>query len=244
LAVLPKDRYYLYRSRWNSVQPTIHLLPHWNWEGREGEITPVYCYTNYPTAELFVNGKSQGRRTKTKDGDILDRYRLRWNEVVYEAGEIKVVVYDENGSKVGEKVVKTAGKPHHLELYANRGTGDKERDYSEMYNECNPTTFSLGGHLKADGNDMAFVSVRMVDKNGNFCPTAQHQLFVEVEGEGKFKGICNGDQTSLEVFTNPTMKLFNGELVIGVQTTEQAGNIVVKVSGKGIGSASITLKSK
>ena len=245
LAGLPKDRFYLYRSHWNKNQPTIHLLPHWNWEGREGEITPVYCYTNYPTAELFVNGKSQGKRTKTKDGDAIDRFRLRWNEVVYEPGEIKVVVYDAQGVKVGEKVVKTAGKPHHLELCADRGTGAPKRSYSEMEASlCNPAHFSLGGYLEADGEDMAFVAVRVVDKDGNFCPTAQHQLTMKVSGAGKFKGVCNGDQTSLEVFVNPTMKLFNGELVVGVQTTKQAGDIVLKVSGKGVAPATITLKSK
>ena len=168
LAGLPKDRYYLYRSRWNTKQPTIHLLPHWNWEGREGKITPVYCYTNHPTAELFVNGKSQGKRTKSESGDILDRYRLRWNEVKYEPGEVKVVVYDKNGLKVGEKVVKTAGKPHHLELYADRGTGEKVRRYADMFNTSNPSHFSLGGHLNADGEDMAFVAVRVVDKDGNY----------------------------------------------------------------------------
>ena len=244
LAGLPKDRYYLYRSHWNTKQPTIHLLPHWNWEGREGEITPVYCYTNYPTAELFVNGKSQGKRTKTKDGDILDRFRLRWNEVRYEPGEIKVVVYDNNDVKVGEKVIKTAGKPHHIELCADRGTGAEECSYADMHATGNPSQFPLGGYLKADGEDMSFVSVRVVDKDGNLCPKASHQLVMKVTGEGKFKGVCNGDQTSLEVFVNPTMKLFNGELVVGVQTTKQAGEMVLKVSGKGIGSASITLKSK
>ena len=113
-----------------------------------------------------------------------------------------------------------------------------------MFNTSNPSHFSLGGHLNADGEDMAFVAVRVVDKDGNFCPTAQHQLVMKVTGEGKFKGVCNGDQTSLEVFVNPTMKLFNGELVVGVQTTKTAGDMVLKVSGKGIGSASITLKSK
>ena len=245
MAGLPKDRYFLYRAQWNTAQPTIHLLPHWNWKGREGEVTPVYCYTNYPTAELFVNGKSQGKRTKTKDGDILDRFRLRWNEVAYEPGEIKVVVYDANGVKVGEKAVKTAGKPHHIELCADRGTGASKRSYSEMDAlSCNPSRFSLGGYLEADGEDMAFVSVRVVDKDGNFCPTAQHQLTMAVSGEGKFKGVCNGDPTSLEVFVNPTMKVFNGELVVGVQTSKKAGDIVLKVSAKGLGSAAITLKSK
>ena len=244
LAGLPKDRYYLYRSHWNTKQPTIHLLPHWNWAGREGQVTPVYCYTNHPTAELFVNGKSQGKRTKTKDGDILDRFRLRWNEVKYEPGEIKVVVYDAQGLKVGEKVVKTAGKPHHLELCADRGTGADKRSYSDMFNSSNPSLFSLGGHLEANGEDMAFVAVRVVDEHGNLCPTAQHQLTMKVSGAGKFKGVCNGDPTSLEPFVNPTMKLFNGELVVGVQTLKQPGDIVLKVSGKGVGSATITLKSK
>ena len=109
---------------------------------------------------------------------------------------------------------------------------------------CNPSHFSLGGYLEADGEDMAFVSVRVVDKDGNFCPTAQHQLTMKVTGAGKFKGVCNGDPTSLEVFVNPTMKLFNGELVVGVQTSKQAGDIVLKVSGKGLGTSTITLKSK
>ncbi|MBE6197113.1 MAG: glycoside hydrolase family 2 protein [Rikenellaceae bacterium] len=245
LAGLPKDRYYLYRSHWNTAQPTIHLLPHWNWEGREGMVTPVYCYTNYPTAELFINGKSQGKRTKTKNGDILDRFRLRWNDVVYEPGEVKVVVFDENGLKVGEKSVKTAGRPHHIELCADRGTGKEVRKYSEMRaDKCNPSQFSLGGYLKADGDDMAFVTVRVVDKDGNLCPTASHQLTMKVTGNGAFKGVCNGDPTSLEVFVKPTMKLFNGELVVGVQTTKQAGEMVLKVSGKGVGAATITLKSK
>ncbi len=245
LAGLPKDRYFLYRSQWNDEQSTIHILPHWNWEGREGEVTPVYCYTNHPTAELFVNGKSQGKRTKVKGGSPLDRFRLRWNEVVYEPGEIKVVVYDAQGNAAGEKVVKSAGEPHHLELCADRGTGREERSYSEMCaTSCNPSQFSLGGYLNADGEDMAFVAVRVVDKDGNFCPTAQHQLVMEVSGQGKFKGVCNGDPTSLEVFVNPTMKLFNGELVVGVQTTKQAGEIVLKVSGEGVGSASVVLRSK
>ena len=245
LAGLPKDRYFLYRSQWNTRQSTIHLLPHWNWKGREGEVTPVYCYTNHPTAELFVNGKSQGKRTKVKGGSPLDRFRLRWNEVRYEPGEVKVVVYDVQGKKVGEKVMKTAGKPHHLELCADRGTGAKVRSYSEMdAAKCNPSHFSLGGYLKADGEDMAFVAVRVVDKDGNLCPTAQHQLTMSVSGAGRFKGVCNGDQTSLEVFVKPTMKLFNGELVVGVQTTKQAGDIVLRVSGKGVGSSSVVLKSK
>ena len=120
LAGLPKDRYYMYRSHWNKQQHTIHLLPHWSWGttkkqkgNRIGKVTPVYCYTDYPQAELFVNGKSQGRISK-KPQERLDRYRQRWNDVKYEPGELKVVVYDETGKNCGEQVVKTAGKPAKL----------------------------------------------------------------------------------------------------------------------------------
>ena len=136
LAGLPKDRYYLYRSHWNPDEKTIHLVPHWTFPGREGEVTPVYCYTNYPTAELFVNGKLQGRISKNtevkkgagKDGRIsdvndpaIDRYRLRWNNVKYEPGELKVVVYDENGKEVGTQTVKTAGAAAQIQLTGDLG---------------------------------------------------------------------------------------------------------------------------
>ncbi len=218
LAGLPKDRYYLYRSRWNTEDETIHLLPHWNWQGREGEVTPVYCYTNYPTAELFVNGKSQGRISKNPEV-LMDRYRLRWNEVKYEPGELKVVVYDKDGNRKGEQVVCTAGKAVGMQLEADHETA------------------------VADGKDIVFVTVKIVDKDGNFCPTAQNQLKFKVSGAGVFKGVCNGDATSLEVFTEPTMKAFNGALVVGVQTKKQAGDITLTVSGKGLKSQQLTIKS-
>ena len=99
LAGLPKDRFYLYRSRWNREAETLHILPHWNWNGREGEITPVYVYTSYPEVELFVNGISQGRRTKNP-AERLDRYRLRWNDVTYQPGEVRAVAYNINGEVV------------------------------------------------------------------------------------------------------------------------------------------------
>lgn len=244
LAGLPKDRYFLYRSHWNTEQSTLHILPHWTWPERKGEVTPIYCYTNYPSAELFINGKSQGRRTKSKDGSPLDRFRLRWNDVKYEAGEVKVVAYDAEGKVAGERTIRTAGKPHHIELYADRGTGTTMRSYSELCGEkCNPSLFSLGGTLKADGEDMAFVTVSITDKAGTLCPHAAHRITVSVTGEGRFRGICNGDQTSLEVFTEPAMKVFGGQLVIGVQTTKRAGDITVKVSGEGVQPATIVLKS-
>lgn len=243
LAGLPKDRYYLYRSRWNTSEPTIHLLPHWTWNGREGEVTPVYCYTNYPSAELFVNGKSQGRISKDPQ-KLMDRYRLRWNEVKYEPGEIRVVVYDEQGKNVGEQTIKTAGEPDHIELVADRGCEGGKASYADMCPTDNPAFFTLAEPLKADGQDMAFVSVRIVDKNGVPCPNASNQLTFSVKGAGTFKGVCNGDATSLEVFTQPTMKTFNGELVIGIQTKNTPGDITLKVSGKGLKAANLKLKSQ
>ncbi len=239
LAGLPKDRYYLYRSRWNKDEKTVHLLPHWTWPGREGEVTPVYCYTNYPTAELFVNGKSQGKINKKtdvkkpsgKDGRItdindpaIDRYRLRWNNVKYEPGEIKVVVYDKNGKEVGTETVKTAGTASDIQL-----TGDLGADIKP---------------LKANGEDMTFITVNILDKDGNLVPDADNQLNVSVTGAARFKGICNGDATSLEVFTKPTMKAFHGQLVIGIQSNGQKGNAIVKVSGKGLKPATVIVNAQ
>ena len=210
LAGLPKDRFYLYRSHWNKNEHTIHLLPHWTWKGREGQVTPVYCYTDYPSAELFVNGKSQGRITKNKDSR-LDRYRLRWQNVKYEKGEIKVVVYDEQGNKAGEKTVKTAGKPAKLQLTADRST------------------------IAADGCDLAFITVSLTDKNGTLCPDADNQLEFKVTGAASFNSVCNGDATSLEVFTEPTMKLFHGQLVVVVQASAAPGKATLTVRDKNTG---------
>ncbi|MBR4644771.1 MAG: DUF4982 domain-containing protein [Bacteroidaceae bacterium] len=218
LAGLPKDRYFLYRSRWNTTDHTIHLLPHWTWgKERRGEVTPVYCYTDYPSAELFVNGISQGRRTKMEDSknekmkedNRLDRYRLRWNDVKYEPGELKVVVYDADGNAAGEKLLRTAGKPAQLQL-------DVWTQHDAPF-------------LKADGNDLAFVTVSLTDAKGTLVPEADDQLTFEVTGAGKFEAVCNGDATSLEPFTQPTMKLFNGQLVVVVRSCKQVGTITLKV---------------
>ncbi len=200
LAGLPKDRYYLYRSRWNTQEHTIHLLPHWTWPDRKGKVTPVYCYTDCPSVELFVNGVSQGRVFKDKNSR-LDRYRLRWNNVVYQPGEIKVVAYDANSQVVGEQVVRTAGKPERLVLETDRKT------------------------IAADGNDLAFVTVSLRDANGTLIPDADNQLTFEVSGAGAFKAACNGDATSLEPFTQPTMHLFHGQLVVVLQSANYMGDI-------------------
>ena len=215
LAGLPKDRYWLYRSRWNKDEHTIHLLPHWTWGlskkdkgNRIGKVTPVYCYTDYPTGELFVNGKSQGKISKNP-AERLDRYRLRWNNVKYEPGEIKVVVYDAQGNKAGEQTVKTAGKPAALKL------------------EAWTQNSSL---LKPNGDDLAFITVSLTDADGTLIPQADDQLTFEVTGAGSFEAVCNGDATSLESFKAPTMKLFNGQLVVVVRSSKEAGTLTLKVT--------------
>ncbi len=223
LAGLPKDRYFLYRSHWNAKDHTTHLLPHWTWPGREGEVTPVYCYTDGVEGELFVNGKSQGRVKKNKDSR-LDRYRLRWNDVKYEPGEIRVVSYDANGNKVGEDVRRTASEPARLVLTA----------------EC-PDNTALNT-IKADGMDMAFITVTAVDKNGTPCPMADDNLTFSVDGAATYQAACNGDATSLQPFTKPEMKLFGGQLVVVVRAKRQPGIATLTVADKANGlSASINI---
>lgn len=229
LAGLPKDRYYLYRSVWNKKAHTLHILPHWTWPGREGKVTPVFVYTDSPEAELFVNGKSQGRVRKDTtirlephpaqeswiDPTAPDearryatRYRLMWPNVKYEPGELKVVAYDNSGNKVGEEIVRTALEAKALKLDVDRMELSKGVD------------------------DLAYVTVSLVDKNGTELPQADDRIDVKVTGAGRFDAICNGDATSLEPFVKPTMKLFNGKLVITVKAGDKNGAIRVVVKDK------------
>ena len=220
LASIPKDRYYLYRSVWNKDAETLHILPHWNWEGREGQKVPVFVYTNYPSAELFINGKSYGRQTKHKNGDVENRYRLMWHDAVYEPGEVKVVAYDSDGKAVAEKTVRTSGKPHHIELTT---------DY--------PT-------LKADGKDLAYVTLRIVDKDGNLCPTDGRLVNFKVKGAGKYRASANGDPTCLDLFHLPRMHAFSGMLTVIVQSGEESGEIELQASAKGIKAGKIKINVK
>ncbi|GHV49444.1 beta-galactosidase [Bacteroidia bacterium] len=231
LAGIPKDRYYLYRSHWNPTEETLHILPHWTWPGREGEVTPVFVYTNHPSAELFINGKSQGRLTKdttmtadrTNNDDAAKqllrqrRYRLMWMDAKYEPGVIKVVAYNEKGQAVAEKEVRTAGKPHHLELSADRLS------------------------LEANGKDLAFVTVKVVDKDGNLCPEASNSIRFKVSGAGSFRAAGNGDATNLEQFHLPKMSAFKGQLVAIVQSAEQAGQIHFEAEAPGLRKATVKI---
>ncbi len=233
LAGLPKDRYYLYRSHWNKDAETLHILPHWNWEGREGEVTPVFVYTNYPSAELFINGKSQGRRTKDmsvtvhNSADTLSmktfrrqqRYRLMWMDTVYEPGTVKVVAYNAEGEPVAEKEMHTAGKPYRIVLEADRS------------------------EIKADGKDLSFVTVKVVDRNGNLCPLADNEISFKVSGKGSYRAGANGNPASLESFQEPKMKTFSGMMTAIVSSSEDPGDIVLEATSKGLKKAVLTIKS-
>ena len=219
LAGLPKDRYYLYRSRWNKKDETLHILPHWNWERREGKTTPVFVYTSYDSAELFLNGKSLGVQEKNNSSPQ-NRYRLMWMDVKYEPGTLKVIAFDKEGNPVAEKEVKTAGKPNKIVLESDVKT------------------------LKANGEDIAFITVSVLDENGIPCPTATNQLNFEVTGKGTYRAACNGDATALELFHLPTMKLFSGKLVVLVQSTKEAGTIELKVKGKGLKTGTLKINSE
>ena len=234
LAGLPKDRYYLYRSHWNKEAETLHILPHWTWKGREGEITPVFVYTNYPTAELFINGKSQGKRTKDLSVTVFNsadsvsmaqlkrqqRYRLMWMDTKYEPGTLKVVAYDKDGKAVAEKEIHTAGEPYRIVLEADRS------------------------EISANGKDLAFVTVKIVDKDGNLCPMADNQLSFKVKGKGWYRAGANGDPTSLELFHKPTMKAFYGMMTAIVQSEEEPGEITLEATAKGLKKGVLKIVSK
>jgi beta-galactosidase len=220
LASIPKDRYYLYRSVWNKEAETLHILPHWNWEGREGEKTPVFVYTNYPSAELFINGKSYGRQTKRKDGTVENRYRLMWYDAVYQPGEVKVVAYDEQGNPAAEKTIRTAGKPHHIELVTDRTS------------------------LQADGKDLAYVTLRIVDKDGNLCPNDGRLVSFKVKGAGEYRASANGDPTCLDLFHKPEMHAFGGMLTVIVQSGEKVGDIELQATAKGVKAGIIRIPVK
>ncbi len=205
LAGLKKDRFYLYQSKWSDA-PVLHLLPHWNWPERVGMNVPVMCYTNYPKAELFVNGVSAGVRQKDKSNKYT-RYRLIWNDVVYQPGEIKVVAYDDQNKVVAEQIIKTAGEPYSVKLSTERDS------------------------IKADGKDLSFVTVELFDKDGNLCPRADNFLFFEVKGAGKLKALCNGNAIDQTSFASNYMRAFNGEMIAVIEPGEEPGEISLVVSG-------------
>ena len=216
LASIPKDRYYLYRSKWNEDSPTLHILPHWNWEGREGEVTPVFVYTDSPKAELFINGKSQGMREKN-DSTNMNRYRLMWMETVYEPGEVRVVAYNADGSVAGEKTLRTAGEPYRLVARANRTS------------------------LNAADDDLAYITISVEDKEGNPVPTDSREVKFNVKGAGRFVATANGDPTSLRSFQLPEMDLFSGMATAIVEGGDKPGILEFEVTAPGVLPATLSI---
>ena len=217
LAGLPKDRFYLYQANWTNKK-TLHILPHWTWPGREGEVTPVQAYTSYNSAELFVNGKSQGIQKKDR-AKKYGYYRLCWDSVVYQPGEIRVVAFDDNGKKAAEKKIQTAAGIYRIQLMA-----DKLK-------------------ISADGKDLSFITVTFLDKKGSLCPAADNNIRFAVEGAAILKGVANGDPTNIQSLTGSEMKAFHGQCVVVIQALEKQGNIKLTAVSDGL-SSSIMLTSK
>ena len=213
LCGFPKDRYYNYKSYWRPDVPTVHILPHWNWEERIGEITPVHIYTSGDAVELFLNGKSLGRREKAHSYD-----RLTWDDVRYEPGSLKAIAY-KNGQKWAEELVETTGKPAALQVTAEKT------------------------ELKNDGTDLSFIRVAVVDSQGRVVPRSKNHLKFSVTGPAEIIATDNGDATSLLSFQLSERDAYNGlALVILRSQYMKQGKVVLTVESKGLPKQKIALK--
>ena len=213
LCGFPKDRYYNYKSYWRPDVPTVHILPHWNWEERIGEITPVHIYTSGDAVELFLNGKSLGRREKVHSYD-----RLTWDDVRYEPGSLRAIAY-KNGQKWAEELVETTGKPAALQVTAEKT------------------------ELKNDGTDLSFIRVAVVDSQGRVVPRSKNHLKFSVTGPAEIIATDNGDATSLLPFQLSERDAYNGlALVILRSQYMKQGKVVLTVESKGLPKQKIALK--
>jgi beta-galactosidase len=215
LAGFKKDRFYLYQSRWRPDFPMVHILPHWNFPDRIGEITPVHIFTSGDEAELFLNGKSLGRKKKN-----LYEYRLRWDSVHYEPGTLKAIAY-KNGKYWAEEIVKTSGESAKLEMSADRKM------------------------IKADGNDLAFITVKITDKNGVPVPDACNKILFTINGPGEIVATDNGDPSNLESFASKERNAFSG-LVLAIVKSQKnkRGKIIIRAAADGLKSAEMALEVK
>jgi len=225
LAGIPKDRYYLYRSRWAPDKTTVHILPHWNWPDRIGQNVPVFIYTNGDTVELFLNGQSLGKKSKAaKAGDgyygVIDKYRIGFYDVNYEPGELKAVAYKQ-GKEIGQAIMKTAGEPVSLRMTPDR----KE--------------------LNATGDDLCYLLIEAVDANGTICPLAENLVKFKVEGHAEIAGADNGNPMSFESFQAPEHKLFYGKQTLIVRPTEGDGSFIkIVAESDGLKPAEVIIESK
>lgn len=216
LAGFPKDRYYLYQAHWRPDKPMVHILPHWNWPKRIGKNVPIHVYTSGDEAELFINGKSMGRKKKEPGKD----FRLVWDSITYEPGTVKVIAY-KNGKKWAENEIKTTGKATAIGLYSERKT------------------------IKADNTDLVFITATVEDQDGLMVPRSNPSIKFSVEGPGEIIATDNGDATSLISFQSPERKAFNGlALVIIKAQKDKQGIITVKAESEGLQTGKINIKIK
>jgi beta-galactosidase len=214
LAGFKKDRFYLYQSRWRPDFPMAHILPHWTWPERVGQITPVHVYTSGDEADLFLNGKSLGRKKK---GQF--EYRLRWDDVVYEPGELKVVAF-KDGKEWATDIMRTAGRACQMVLMPDRAT------------------------ISADGHNLSFVTLAVQDSNGIIIPRADNLIRFSISGPGEIVATDNGDPTDFNIFSSHDRKAFNGLCLVIVRGKPgQPGMIKLKAESDSLESATITLHS-
>ena len=208
LAGFPKDAYYLYQAEW-SDKPVLHLFPHWNWT--PGQDVDMWCYYNHADeVELFVNGKSQGVRSKTPDC-----LHAMWR-VKFESGSVKVVAR-KGGETVGEKEIRTAGEPAQIRLTPDRA------------------------QLDADGKDLSFVTVEIVDKDGTLCPNADNLVNFQVEGNAFIAGVDNGSPISMERFKDNKRKAFYGKCLVVLQNTGKPGEAKLTATSEGLAQAEVSI---
>ncbi|MEQ1743966.1 MAG: glycoside hydrolase family 2 TIM barrel-domain containing protein [Saprospiraceae bacterium] len=211
LTGLPKDRFFLYKSVWKPEETTVHILPHWNWPERTGQPVPVFVYTNGDCAELFLNGKSLGKQCKqTNAENSVERYRLMWNNVPYTPGTLRAVAYH-SGQRIGEAEMKTTSQPATIRLTADRSV------------------------LHADGDDLCFVTVEILDREGNQCPLAENSIRFQVGGPAEIAAVDNGNPRSYAPFQSDTVQVFFGKAMLVLRTKKgQPGNVTVTATGEGL----------
>lgn len=220
LCGIPKDRYYLYKSYWKSDESTVHILPHWNWEGHEGDTIPVFVYTSGDCAELFVNGTSQGKKCKQPfSSKSVDRFRLMWNDVRYQPGTLRAVAWKE-GEPRGEAVVQTAKAASALCLTADRS------------------------EIRANGEDLAYILIEAVDENHVLNPLADEMVTVEISGKATIAGLCNGDPQSLLPMQGHSMQLFNGKAMLIVKSSTAPDRIRIQVKSDKLKKAEMVVESR
>lgn len=220
LVGIPKDRYYLYKSYWKPDEDLIHILPHWNWKDRIGKKVPVFVYTNGDEAELFLNGKSQGKRRKQpKSENSLERFRLMWKDVVYQPGELKVVAY-KGAKKIGEKMVRTTGEASQIRLTPDRTV------------------------IKNDNQDLSYVLVEALDAEGDLDPLAMHKIKLEIKGKGGIAGVGNGNPQSFAPFQSNTVHLFYGKAMVIVKSGTSSGEIRLSAKSENLGRSKTRIQVK